>query len=130
MKPNPPPKPSYASAVEAARAFGVGGLKQHVFLCRGPDCCAAERGEAVWKYLKDRLKALGLSGRGGTVYRSKVDCLRICRDGPIAVVYPSGAWYHQVDEAKMERIIQSHCVRHEPPAADAFAVNPLETPHG
>ncbi|MBI4027308.1 MAG: (2Fe-2S) ferredoxin domain-containing protein [Verrucomicrobia bacterium] len=103
----------------------MGGLRCHVFLCRGPRCCSAERGEAVWKYLKDRLKALGLSGRGGRVYRTKVDCLRICLDGPVALVYPEGTWYHQVDEARMERIIQSHILRGKPLEKEAFAVNPL-----
>ncbi len=110
---------------EAGREFGVGQLKHHIFLCRGPNCCATERGEAVWKYLKDRLKALKLSGRDGTVYRSKVDCLRICREGPIMVIYPEGTWYHLVDEAKVERIIQSHLLKGNPLVEEAFAINPL-----
>lgn len=111
---------------EAGREFGVGHLRHHILFCRGPDCCSTERGEAVWKYLKDRLKALNLSGREGTVYRSKVDCLRICQNGPIMVVYPEGTWYHLVDEAKVEQIIQSHILQGKPLEAEAFAINPLE----
>ena len=37
------------------------------------------------EYLKRRLKELGLSEAGG-IYRTKANCLRVCREGPIAVV--------------------------------------------
>ena len=46
----------------------------------------------AWKFLKRRLKELGLSEQGG-ILRTKANCLRICEGGPIAVVYPEGAWY-------------------------------------
>lgn len=120
-----PLEKKHSSVQDIAREFGVGGLHHHILLCRGPNCCTLERGEAVWKYLKDRLKTLGLSGRNGCVYRTKVDCMRICQDGPIAVVYPEGAWYHQVDEAKIERIIQSHCTEGKSLENETFATHPL-----
>lgn len=104
--------------------MGVGKIKNHIFLCRGPHCCSTDRGEAVWKHLKDRLKALGLSGKNGSVYRSKVDCLRICQNGPICLVYPEGAWYHETDEAQIDQIIQNHCVEKKS-LPDAFSINPL-----
>ena len=109
---------------DIARDSGVGKLERHVFLCRGPKCCPHERAEGVWKFLKNRLKELGLAGPDRFVGRSKADCLRVCQDGPIALVYPEGAWYDRVDETKMERIIQGHCVGGRP-LDDAFAVHPL-----
>ena len=84
------------SPAESARLFGVGRLTRHLFICLGPDCTDLENGERTWIYLKDRLKALNISGPDGPFYRTKCQCLRICTGGPICVVYPEGTWYRDV----------------------------------
>ena len=80
----------------SAVAFGIGHITRHLFICLGPDCADPEQGQATWEYVKQRLKELNIAGPNGPVYRTKCQCLRICTGGPIAVVYPEGAWYRNV----------------------------------
>lgn len=93
-----------------AEKLGVGLLRRHLFLCAGPDCVDSDAGEQTWEYFKQRLKQLNLVGPAGTVFRTKCHCLRICIDGPIAVVYPEGTWYRQVTPDNAERIIREHLI--------------------
>ncbi|HBI32653.1 MAG TPA: ferredoxin, partial [Verrucomicrobiales bacterium] len=74
-----------------AKALNLDGYERHIFLCATPTeakCCAHEEGMASWQFLKKRLNELNLCGPQALVHRSKADCLRICVQGPIAVIYP------------------------------------------
>ena len=96
----------------SAIIIGVPVARRHIFLCcdqTTPKCCEKERGLAAWDFLKRRLKELGLSEQGG-ILRTKANCLRICEGGPIAVVYPEGAWYRGCDPPALERIIHEHLI--------------------
>lgn len=101
---------SQASQRAIAAAVGVGVARRHILLCcdqSKPRCCDQERGQVAWAYLKRRLRELGLSEQGG-ILRTKANCLRVCEGGPIAVVYPEGAWYRACDPPVLEQIIQEH----------------------
>src|SRR5215208_6797708 len=111
---------------EVAAKLGIGSYHRHVFLCTGDKCCTTEIGLAAWEVLKKELKDRGLSLSTGpnACYRTKVGCLRVCRDGPTAVVYPEGTWYHDLTADRIPLFVHQHLIEGKPVAEWVFAENP------
>ncbi|MEI6789723.1 MAG: (2Fe-2S) ferredoxin domain-containing protein [Myxococcaceae bacterium] len=79
--------------------------EKHIFLCSDqtkPKCCTHEEGMESWNYLKRRVLELGLSE---TVRRTKANCLQVCKNGPMMVIYPEGVWHENCTPEKIENIL-------------------------
>lgn len=113
-------------------ALGLQTIQRHVFICADqtkPLCCDKALSLQAWDYLKKRLNELGIDrpspDRPSCVFRTKANCLRVCQQGPILVVYPDGVWYKAATPEAIEQIIQQHLIGGQVVQEYAFLTHPL-----
>lgn len=131
---------------QIAEALSIPRVQRHILLCAdqtNPKCAPREETNRLWTHLKGRLKQLDAATAPpkwqgdmdyepdpvepgeGIVLRTKADCLRICEQGCIAVVYPEGTWYANLDIEKLDRVIDEHLIGGQPVEELSFAVGDL-----
>lgn len=105
---------------ELVKQLGLSSIDRHIFLCcdqAKPKCCSRQDSIESWQYLKRRLQELELDRpteqNSRCVFRTKANCLRVCHDGPIMLIYPDGTWYHRATPQVIEEIIQKHILKNE-----------------
>jgi (2Fe-2S) ferredoxin len=96
-------------------------VQHHLLFCASPTkplCCHDPAvGAAAWEVLKRLVRELGLEDPArpeGVVWRSKVDCLRVCREGPVLLIWPEGIVYGGVTAGRIERIVREHVIAARP----------------
>ena len=96
-------------------------ISHHLLLCATPSkalCCPDPAiGAASWDELKRLVRELGLEDPArpeGIVLRTKADCLRLCAEGPVLLIWPEGVVYGGVTPERMERILHEHVIGGQP----------------
>jgi len=106
-------------------------ISHHLLLCATPTkakCCDPAVGAESWSELKKMVKELGLENPNrpeGIVLRSKADCLRVCEQGPILLIWPEGIWYSDVTPNKIEIILKEHIINQNPVERWVHKTTPL-----
>jgi len=92
-------------------------IQHHLLLCATPAKALCSPDPAVgvesWNTLKRLVREWGLedpSRAEGIVLRSKADCLRICAEGPVLLIWPEGIVYGGVSAERIERILREHVI--------------------
>lgn len=90
-----------------AEKRGIPNIKRHVFFCGHSGCCKDhDEAKSAARVLSRAAKQSRESE--APFEMTPVECLSLCVQGPLCVVYPEGIWYAQVDEKAARRIVEEH----------------------
>ena len=84
--------------------------KHHIFVCasfrvagEAKGVCHRKESGTLLQYLQSELSDRNLDN----VMVSSTGCLNLCDHGPIMVVYPEGCWYGEVNEDKINTVLDA-----------------------
>lgn len=82
-------------------------IRSHVLVCGGTGC-TSNKSTAVVEELRKQIAANGLDKEIQVIMTG---CFGLCANGPIMVVYPEGAFYHNVKVEDVQEIVSEHLVK-------------------
>jgi NADP-reducing hydrogenase subunit HndC len=82
-------------------------IRSHVLVCGGTGC-TSNKSAAVVEELRKQIAANGLDKEIQVIMTG---CFGLCANGPIMVVYPEGAFYHNVKVEDVQEIVSEHLVK-------------------
>jgi (2Fe-2S) ferredoxin len=85
-------KPTYHFLV--CNSFRLSGDPQGV--------CHKKGAPSLLQYLEDEIVDRGIDAQV-----SATGCLKVCDRGPAMVIYPQGTWYGNLDEGKLDEILDA-----------------------
>jgi (2Fe-2S) ferredoxin len=90
----------------------LGQYNIHVFVCTSGETCPTQ-GDTE-RYVKILRAGVLQAGKTVEIRINKSGCFSQCGNGPMMVVYPENVWYHRVQEADLQEILQSHLLGGKP----------------
>jgi (2Fe-2S) ferredoxin len=81
----------------------------HIFVCNSFRVGGDPQGVCNRKDAVNLLQFLEneIVDRGLDAMVSSTGCLKLCEKGPVVVVYPQAWWYTEVDEGKLDKILDA-----------------------
>ena len=84
--------------------------KHHIFVCasfrvagEAKGVCHRKESGSLLQYLQTELSDRNMEG----VMVSSTGCLNLCEHGPVMIVYPEGCWYGEVNEDKIDSVLDA-----------------------
>jgi (2Fe-2S) ferredoxin len=65
--------------------------------------CHRKESGSLLQYLQTELSDRNMEG----VMVSSTGCLNLCEHGPVMIVYPEGCWYGEVNEDKIDNVLDA-----------------------
>jgi (2Fe-2S) ferredoxin len=81
----------------------------HLLVCNSFRLSGVAQGTCNKKGAPDLLQYLEneIIDRGLNAMVSSTGCLKLCDKGPVMVVYPAGWWYGELDEARLDQVLDA-----------------------